>query len=142
MAPGPKNHITFSPTNAPGDPSGGRGADFTWPRTCIFSVVAVFMDALSKACMAGYNQGCTVFWVQWVCQMAKQSTILPQEAVLAGIGMLTADAHHRARVCGEVHGRALRRAHGHWIWGLGSDTKALPGGLCCIFSDSGTLSSC
>ena len=48
----PKITLFFSPTNAPGEPSGGRGADFTWPWTCIFSVVAVFMDALSKACMA------------------------------------------------------------------------------------------
>ena len=42
MAPGPKNHIIFSPTNAPKDPNGGRGGEFSRQRTCILSVEAVF----------------------------------------------------------------------------------------------------
>ena len=57
MPPSTKSCMLFSPTNAPRDPNGGRSADFTRPRTCISSVVAVFMDALSQACMGHLDPG-------------------------------------------------------------------------------------
>ena len=39
MAHRPDYHIMFSPTNTPGDPNGGRGAEFPRPRTRTSSVV-------------------------------------------------------------------------------------------------------
>ena len=114
----------FFPTNAPKDPNGGRGAEFSHRWTCIGSVAAVFVDALPKAqgVHGQLNSGlCHLLGAMGVLVGKKSRKTLPKFPK-AGIALPTVGRQHRVRVRGEVHGRALRRAHGHWCLGLEADT--------------------
>ena len=51
VTPSSKNHADFSPTNAGRNSGSRRGAEFTWPRTCISSVERVSVTTLSKGRM-------------------------------------------------------------------------------------------